>query len=373
MSPAPASPPRLDAIDAMRGYAILGVVLSHTGQWTKPAAAWAAQFCANGALGVQLFFVASAFALFLSNESRHGREHRSVADFFIRRFFRIAPMFYVGLVFFLWLIGIGPRFWAPHGVTPLDVGLTALFLNGWHPETINAVVPGGWSIVTEVSFYALLPFFFRLVTNRTRTLVLLVGTIALGRVAGDWLAPLLTPAYPPGYGYLAENFQFFWIFGELPVFALGILLYYLLRDRREQPDARLGWISFVAAAALGAALFRQMHPPSPPPFPAVVLYGAAFMLFGFALHQTQSRLLVNPLVVFIGKISYSLYFVHFAVFQFLYLHWPQGLPLTGPAATLLAYLLVLAIAGSISYLTYRAIELPGIALGRRVVRKIEAR
>ena len=357
----------------MRGYAILGVVLAHTGQWTKPAAAWAGQFCANGALGVQLFFVASALALFMSDEQRRGREHRPVGDFFIRRFCRIAPMFYFGLILFVWLAGDRARLWAPRGVTPTDIGLTALFLHGWHPETINSVVPGGWSIAVEVSFYLLLPLLFRLVTSRTRALVFLVFSLLLGRFADDWLAPLLTPDYPQSYAYLAENFRFFWIFGQLPIFALGILLYFLLRDRREKPDRRLGWLSLIAALGLFATLFWQMGPLTPPPFHAVVLVGVSCLLFGFALHQTHSRLLVNPLAVFLGQISYSLYFVHFAVFQFLFPRWPAGLPVTGWWATPLALLLVLAIAGAISFATYRWIELPGIALGRRLVAKIETR
>ncbi len=373
MSPAPASTPRLDAIDAMRGYAIVGVVLAHTGQWTRPASAWAIQLCANGALGVQLFFVASAFALFLSNERRHGHEARPTADFFIRRFCRIAPMFYAGLIFFVWLAGDRPRLWAPRGVTPSDIGLTALFLHGWHPETINSVVPGGWSIAVEVSFYALLPLLFQLVTSRTRALGLLVFTLLLGRVADDWLAPVLTPAYPPGYAYLAENFRFFWIFGQLPVFALGVLLYYLLRDRRNRPDRPLGWLSLVAAGGVFAAIFWQLGPLAPPPLPAVVLVGVSCLLFGFALHQTQSPLLVNPLTVFLGKISYSLYFVHFAVFQGLFRLWPAGLAVTGWWSTPLALLLVLATAGAISAATYRWIELPGMALGRRWVARLESR
>ena len=357
----------------MRGYAILGVVLAHTGQWTKPAAGWAVQFCANGALGVQLFFVASAFALFLSHEQRQGRERRPVVDFFIRRFCRIAPMFYAGLIFFVWLAGAQPRFWAPRGVTPLDVGLTALFLHGWHPETINSVVPGGWSIATEVSFYLLLPLLFRLVTTRTRALLWLAFTVLLGRLAAEWLAPLLSPVYPAGYGYLADNFRFFWIFGQLPVFALGILLHYLLRGQREKSRPGLGWLSLAAATGLFAALFWQLRPPSPPPFPAVVLLGVVFLLFGYALHQTRSPLLVNPFSVFLGRISYSLYFVHFAVFQYLFLHWPAGLPMAGWWATPLALLLVLVTAGAISFATYRWIELPGIALGRRWVARLEAR
>jgi len=371
-APSPAAP-RLDALDAMRGYAILGVVLTHAGQWTKPAADWAVQLCLNGALGVQLFYVASAFALFLSNEARRPAERRPVVNFFLRRLFRIAPMFYVGIVFFVLLAGYAPRLWAPHGLGSAHVVLTALFLHGWHPETINSVVPGGWSIAAESSFYLLLPLLFRLVTTRTRALGFLAFTLVLGPLLNAWLAPRLTPDYRPGYAYLAENFKFFWIFGQLPVFACGILLYHLQRERRGQPDRRLGLACLTGAVAAGLVLFWQMPTLLPPAFPAVAAYGAAFGLFGLALHHWPTRVLINPVAVFFGKISYSLYFVHFAVMQYFYHRWHDGLPVAGPLATPLAYLLLLAVAGAISWVTWRVIELPGIALGRRLVARLAAR
>lgn len=112
-------------------------------------------------------------------------------------------MFYTGLVFFVLLAGFGPRLWAPHGLGSAHVVLTALFLHGWLPEIINSVVPGGWSIAAETSFYLLLPLLFKLVTTRTRALVFLAGTLGLGPLMNAWLAPLLTPDYPAGLAYLA--------------------------------------------------------------------------------------------------------------------------------------------------------------------------
>ena len=47
--------------------------------------------------------------------------------------------------------------WAPNGVEWYYVPLTALFLNGYHPEMVTSVVPGGWSIVVEMTFYLVLP------------------------------------------------------------------------------------------------------------------------------------------------------------------------------------------------------------------------
>ncbi|MDB6166343.1 MAG: hypothetical protein JWQ83_1483, partial [Lacunisphaera sp.] len=307
----PTPVPRVAALDAMRGYAILGVVVAHVAQWTRPGSAWLTQFSANGAFGVQLFFVASAFALFLSNAARRPTERRPVADFFIRRFFRIAPMFYAGVVFF-GAMGWYARLWAPHGIGPAHVLLTVLFLHGWQPESINAVVPGGWSIATETSFYLLLPLLFRLVTTRARAGAFLVFTLALGPLMNAGLAPLLTPDYSPGLAYLGWNFRYFWIFGQLPVFACGIVLYFLERDSGA-PSRRLGFASLLGAGAVVAIFFHVTPPPIPPPFHVAAAYGLASLLFGLALHHLPSRPLVNPPVVFLGKISYSLYFVHFAV------------------------------------------------------------
>ncbi len=44
---------------------------------------------------------------------------------------------------------------------PLDYALTALLQHGWRPALINSLVPGGWSIAAEGTFYLLAPFCFR--------------------------------------------------------------------------------------------------------------------------------------------------------------------------------------------------------------------
>jgi len=49
---------------------------------------------------------------------------------------RIAPMFWLAIPFFLLLTGKGAPAW--------EVATTALFVHGFHPQTVNSVVPGGW-------------------------------------------------------------------------------------------------------------------------------------------------------------------------------------------------------------------------------------
>ena len=103
---------KLDYVDALRGMAILAVVLVHCDQHgTNVFPTIFHSIFSNGAMGVQLFYVRSAFTLFRSCDRRGGRELYPNRNFFIRRFFRIAPMYWLGIAYYLWQNGRGPSFW----------------------------------------------------------------------------------------------------------------------------------------------------------------------------------------------------------------------------------------------------------------------
>lgn len=114
---------------------------------------WLTKIVNQGARGVQLFFVTSALTLSMSWVARN----ENSADFYARRAFRIVPMFWIAIVFFLWLNGTGPSMYAPEGIGVRHVIMTALRVHGFWPDTITSVVPGGWSVADEVMFYALFP------------------------------------------------------------------------------------------------------------------------------------------------------------------------------------------------------------------------
>ena len=82
-------------------------------------------------------------------------------------------------------------------------------------------------------------------------------------------------------------------------------------------------------------------------------------------------LIVNPLVVGLGKASFSAYLIHFAVISGLEHTLPStvfaqtGIPAALTSGVL--FLLVLTVTGGIAQATYRVIELPAIRLGGLVV------
>jgi peptidoglycan/LPS O-acetylase OafA/YrhL len=100
-----------------------------------------------------------------------------------------------------------------------------------------------------------------------------------------------------------------------------------------------------------------------------MLYALVFGLFTFCLAQRPNLVLVNPVIRFIGKVSYSAYFWHFAVIA---VSVRVGVDLSGLAHQDIYFIFVfmaiatLSIAGGA--VTYRCIEVPMIKIGATLLR-----
>ena len=90
---------QLAFINSIRGIAILMVVLVHTANNIDGLSVFSKYISSYGQMGVQLFFVASAYTLCLSAEYR-SRENHKLKKYFIRRFFRISPIYYLGILIY---------------------------------------------------------------------------------------------------------------------------------------------------------------------------------------------------------------------------------------------------------------------------------
>ena len=165
-------------LDALRGLAALAVVVVHTLQ-NFDAGYWNGML-SWGAYGVQLFYIVSAYSLCLSISQRVGQGGFWKA-YLSRRFFRIAPLFWLAVCVYLLRPFVLPMEFAPVDVhppfwdlLPWHVVATLLFVNGWHYQSINFVVPGGWSVAIESNFYLLLPFLLKWVKSVDRAILAVV-------------------------------------------------------------------------------------------------------------------------------------------------------------------------------------------------------
>ncbi|HVN16418.1 MAG TPA: acyltransferase [Anaerolineales bacterium] len=359
---------RYDFIDALRGLAILPVILIHTTYIVQPGQPFLRLVAANGVYGVQLFYVVSALTLFLSIDQRKANESRPTLNFFIRRFFRIAPLFYLALIVYTLIYGTGPNYWTPDGVHWWQYLLSILFLNSWHPEAINAIIPIGWSIAVEMAFYWLIPFLHKMLKDVRSTLIFIVASLFLQKLLAVTLNPILRQVIPT---YIVNSYFYFWLFAQLPVFGLGILAYQIARNPQSHRDPKLGvgllvTSLFLFLAFLNVSSYMDLIHPH-------VFFGIGFLGLTLALFFHPIKILVNPIICWLGKVSYSLYLVHFILVVYIQKLIHVQLPFGKSTQFVLYYLAVVLISSAISAVTYRFIEKPGIRLGKQLIQKLESR
>jgi peptidoglycan/LPS O-acetylase OafA/YrhL len=282
-------------------------------------------------------------------------------------------MFWFGLAMSLAFNGLASRYWAPNGLTVLDVALTALFLHGWHPETINSVVPGGWSIAVEMTFYLFVPVLYGVVHNVGRSILFTVCSIGLSIWLDQLAAQYWLPSYPMEQQYLAYEFSVLWIASQLPLFAMGMCVARIIERHEPPPNAAASHailalsLMFLAVAlttvSIGPVLARH-H-----------LFGLSFSLLALALWGMPVRLFVNGFMIFVGRISFSLYIVHFLVLELIakrYL-WKPDWENPSDESYLLAYPVLLLTSVALSSITYFAVERNGIKMGNRLIQWLETR
>lgn len=369
---------KYDFVDALRGWAILGVVFLHTFLWLRtvggdPFNGLISNIALQGQRGVQLFYIVSAFTLFMSLSSRRQHEARPVANFFIRRFFRIAPLFYTVIIINVLIYGLSPRIWAPDGVEWWYIPLTASFLHGWMPQTINTVVEGGWSIAVETTFYALLPFLFIKLKDIRSTALFILGALVFSKVAAITAFHFLSPMYAPDQQYLVIGFIDRWFFSQAPTFGLGIMTYYVFKRYHAYRSKSLGVLLLLASLVLFALFSRfgtYVNTMVPEHFP----YAAALCLFVLSLHFFPNRLFVNGIIQRIGKLSFSIYLINLPVVYIiahLYRDVANRYAFNSEIGMIAAFLVSLMLSAGISLVTYRGVEVPGIRFGKRIIQKIE--
>ena len=213
---------KLDYIEALRGWAILGVILVHNSQYgINNYPAFLERFFNSGARGVQLFFVISAFTLFLSHYQRN--EKAALKNFYTRRLFRVVPLYYCGILYFTWQLLFFSCTSCKLAELKDHIIANMFFANSIHPEWINYLVPGGWSISVEVLFYLIVPILFKYLKNLNCAVFFFIITLVLSFT----LNSILINYFDNYSGYL-NTYLFLYLPNQLPVFAIGIIGFFII-------------------------------------------------------------------------------------------------------------------------------------------------
>lgn len=363
---------RLEWLDALRGWAVLGVVLVHSGQ-SAHATGLALAVSDVGRYGVQLFFIVSALTISLTYEthiSRFGTNGRSQLAWLTKRFFRIAPLYYLAAIFYpLEQYAIYRLSNHVYGslTSPADVLANLLFVHTWVPSAINSVVPGGWSIGAEMFFYLLVPFIWAIKPGWLRAISLAAGGVFLLAVT-TVAAYVLTGSFYVGI----DSYFYYWFPTQAPVIAIG-LIYYICCGARAG-EAYTPAITFVCLADfvyLSSMAIILGTGSAVAPWISPSVFAIAFLCLIMALSGPVKNFVANRYVVFLGRISFSVYICHFFVLDVLRAviksralmqSTPDGLRL------LVVFLAALGLSAIIALATKRLVEDPGVAYGHRLSR-----
>ena len=264
------SPGRWAGGDALKGFALLLVIIYHAG------GVLGYPNVLHGELGVDIFLLLSGLMLTLNSTGLTWRE------FVARRFFRIYPAYWAAVALFVW----GGTVLLRKSYSLSDVlahlaGVQAT-VNGAYASDIN---DSFWYITAILGLYLV----FLLVRRRRADALFLCGC------AGLITAIALVPA--PGFAHLAPR---------LPSFFVGLIIGQVLREGRLilQPGFVFA-AGALCAASLGWALgLNYLYVIS------AVALAAAFLYFDGKLRQSRPGRSVLAPFQWIGIYSYEIYLFH---------------------------------------------------------------
>jgi len=319
---------------------------------------------------VDVFMFLSGFLMtyhWLARERKFQSGVRQSVDFYTRRFFRIAPLYY--LVFTVAFLGRNYFFQVTHpGATAADVAgqgrhaVDALahysFLFGAFPKYVSNNILPDWSIGLEMQFYLFFPLLL-LAALRLGSLTTIGLTVVVTYVTNHLFSLYDNPARVLG-NFPQPGLLFF----KLDIFMAGICLAYHYRDRANVRS--LYWLLLGCICLLRTSVQVKG-----------IIFGTMCLIhFDQRANDFAHRLLTSALGKFAGDTSYSVYLVHVLILYpvlsaFQATSWYPRLPdwkqlaLCLVAVTLPLY--------SLAALLHRLVETPGIALGRRVAVWLDAR
>lgn len=241
----------LQGILGLRGIAALAIVLFHFAHISgieTPAAFFIVK--SSFGVAVQLFFVLSAFSLMHSTEHTMHRP-AWVREYLIKRYFRIAPLFYFVLAcMVVLLVRIALKTGAePPSITSILLNL--FFVFGFFPDPETGLVMAGWSVGVEMIFYVLFPVLLMTITTKRTALLFLFVALLISYAGKVQLHARYLEIVPlPKWDW--STFAFL---PNLLFFAAGIYAYRyaqnLKADGRPLP-VLVPWIALLAIIVLPA-------------------------------------------------------------------------------------------------------------------------
>ena len=327
--------------NALRFYAALSVVVQHVSysphDWFGVALlpVTLERLFLTGQDAVNLFFILSGFLItYLLLNEREKTGTVSIRNFYIRRAFRIYP------VYFLYLFGV---FLLLRPQYPPELVLLLTFFMGNAAFVLFFPFPPFehlWSIGVEEQYYLLAPILVRVRAHAAK--------IAVGIIVVWWVLLILTMLIPP------STLTAFIQMSRYDLIALGALTAYasyhqwsILRlvERHE--------VLVTALVVIAYAIVFGM-PTTAVLYSTIVSIAFTVLIYHVTAGHGIARLLDKRLPEYLGRLSYSMYVYHPLFVLLFYTLFYQRLDLT--TYQVIAYPTIIGVTLLASWLSYEKFE-----------------
>jgi peptidoglycan/LPS O-acetylase OafA/YrhL len=327
-------------IDGLRAISVLAVLLTHAG----------IGLFSGGFIGVDIFFVISGYLITNIIVREIQVNEFSLMRFYERRIRRILPALFVVVVFTIAVCAVlyDDAKFKDFGKSVIATTLFVSNINFWKesgyfdgPSQLKPLLHT-WSLAVEEQFYIVFPMFMFLVYRYAKKLApfILAGTAVLS----FGFAIYTTSNNPSAAFYLSHLRAWELLVGSM--LAINII-------PAEVGKKYSNIIGIAGLAMIGIPIFQYSESTKFPGLAALApVLGAAFILFsGMEGKSLVGRLLSIPPLVFIGKISYSLYLWHWPLIIFVKYYMIRQLTPLETGILLIASILI-------SALSWRLVETP---------------
>jgi peptidoglycan/LPS O-acetylase OafA/YrhL len=346
---------KLDSIESLRGIAALMVLLFHVvGLMEIPLPGSLSFISTHFGLGVSLFFTISGFVLAYGYSDRL-KEVVQIRNFYISRFFRIAPLFYAVMI--IWMFA---SWFVWNGTYSLQkILLNMSFLFGLIPGQHQSIVMAGWTIGIEMLFYIVFPVIIVIVSNLRIALI----SFAIACILSNTIYNTVLAAGLGSYAY--ENLG-----THLPFFMGGVLTFRIWKAMDLMRLTSLGWSLLLVSIVLALMLVNSDQLIS-----LINRFGLQrgvwAIVFGMLILSSlyaRNPILESEPLLSLGKLSFSLYLLHPMIMVILikldFSKYIIQLTNMAMANFLIASIITIGLVWTSSILSFRFVEVPGVNFGK---------